>query len=176
MLWSIDSCQNRVSADQYHLSVSRAHVPTHRGRDFFEVIRWHVTIFQMIVIHMKYVAFMSRTMKITSNFYALIGHNLTGEFKRKIYAASWNLFTLVADSWSRGMCQLLSRVFCYSWQVCLMGFWLRNTSLVIVGNPIWDRIVFVFHLAWCATELKSLKRFWPYLIASRGCILNGKPE
>ena len=30
--------------------------------------------------------------------------------------------------------QLLSRVFCYSWQVCLLGFWLRNTSLVKVGN------------------------------------------
>ena len=25
--------------------------------------------------------------------------------------------------------QLLSRVFCYSWLVCLLGFWLRNTSL-----------------------------------------------
>ena len=25
---------------------------------------------------------------------------------------------------------LLSRVFCYSWLVCLLGFWLRNTSLV----------------------------------------------
>ena len=34
----------------------------------------------------------------TSNFYALIGQNLTGEFMRKIYAASGNLFT---DSWSR---------------------------------------------------------------------------
>ena len=64
-------------------------------------------------IHMKYVVFMSlwpRTIKISqffqntggrpfltmdtrwsrsaSNFYALIGQNLTGEFMRKIYAAS----------------------------------------------------------------------------------------
>ena len=38
--------------------------------------------------------------------------------------------------------QLLSRVFCYSSQVCLSGFWLRNTSLVKVGNPISDGIVF----------------------------------
>ena len=42
--------------------------------------------------------------------------------------------------------QLLSRVFCYSWLVCLLGFWLRNTSLVKVGNPISDGIVFVFTL------------------------------
>ena len=44
--------------------------------------------------------------------------------------------------------QLLSTVFCYSWLVCLLGFWLRNASLVKVGNPISDGIVFVFHLAW----------------------------
>ena len=43
--------------------------------------------------------------------------------------------------------QLLPRVFCYTWLVCLLGFWLRNTSLVKVGNPISDGIVFVFHLA-----------------------------
>ena len=72
--------------------------------------------------------------------------------------------------------QLLSRVFCYSWLVCLLDFWLRNTSLVKVGNPISDGIVFVFHLAWCVRGLKSLKRFWPYLIASRICISNGRPE
>ena len=48
MLWSIDSCQNRVSADQYHLTVSRAQVSTHRGQVFFEVIRWQGTGFQMI--------------------------------------------------------------------------------------------------------------------------------
>ena len=35
MLWSIDSCQNKVSADQYHLTVSRARVSTHRGQVFF---------------------------------------------------------------------------------------------------------------------------------------------
>ena len=34
--------------------------------------------------------------------------------------------------------QLLSRVFCHSWLVYLLGFWLRNASLVKVGNPISD--------------------------------------
>ena len=29
---SIDSCQNKVSAAQYHLTVLRAQVSTHRGR------------------------------------------------------------------------------------------------------------------------------------------------
>ena len=40
------------------------------------------------------------------HFYALIGQNLTGEFMRKIYAASWNLFTLTAEA-DRVLCQLV---------------------------------------------------------------------
>ena len=115
----------------------------------------------------------TRWSRSTSNFYALIGQNLTGEFMRKIYTASWILFTFVStcDVFNslfpldvQNEIQLLSGVFCYSWLVCLLGFWLRNTSLVKVGNPISDGIVFVFHLAWCVRGLKSLKRFWPYLI------------
>ena len=35
---------------------------------------------------------------------------------------------------------------------------------------------FVFHLAWCVRGLKNLKRFWPYLMAFRSFISNGKPE
>ena len=131
--------------------------------------------------------------RFTSNFYALIGQNMTGEFTRKIYATSWILFTLTAEA-DRVLCQpcdvfnclfpldvqnkiqLLSGVFCYSWLVCLLGFWLRNTPLVKVGNPISDGIVFVFHLASCVRGLKSLKPYWPYLIPFRSCISNGKPE
>ena len=70
MLWSIDSCQNRVSVDQYHLTVPRAQVSPHRGRVFFEVIRWQITSFtwsQAPMIHTTYVVFISlwpRTVKI----------------------------------------------------------------------------------------------------------------
>ena len=34
----------------------------------------------------------TRWSRSTSNFYALIGQNLSGEFKRKIYTASGNIF------------------------------------------------------------------------------------
>ena len=85
---------------------------------------------------------------------------------------SWRSFVSTCDVFNclfplnilQNEIQLLSRVFCYSWLVCLSGFCLRNTSLVKVGNPISDGIVFVFHLAWCVRGLKSPKRFWPYLI------------
>ena len=68
MLWLIDSCQNRASADQYHLTVLRAQVSTYRGRVFFW---WSYPLtnyqFQMIagsslffpMIHIKYVVIMS---------------------------------------------------------------------------------------------------------------------
>ena len=96
---------------------------------------------------------------LLSNFYVLIGKNLTGEFMRKIYAASGNLLT---DSWSwqsfvsscdvlnclflldvQNEIQLLSRLFCNSWLVCLLRFLLTNAPLVkVIGNPISDGIVF----------------------------------
>ena len=146
---SIDSCQNRVSSEQYDMTVSRAQVSTHRGRVFFEVIRWQGTSFQMIAgsslifllftwnmlclrtvqlkswfqtdlgsensasfyrqgrrLLLTFLTMVMRWSPSTSNFYALIGQNLTGEFMRKIYAASWNLFPLTAEA-DRVLCQLV---------------------------------------------------------------------
>ena len=41
MLWSIDTCQNKVSADQYHVTILRAQVYNlSRSCVFFEVDRW----------------------------------------------------------------------------------------------------------------------------------------
>ena len=141
---------------------------------------------------LTFFAMVTRWSRSTSNFYALIGQNLTGEFMRKIYAASWNLFTLIGEA-DRLLCQLVMflTVFFY-WMykgnsaaikslLLLMaslftGFLVEKYVACKIGNPISDGIVFVFHLAWCERGLKSLKRFWPYLIASRSCIWNGKPE
>ena len=101
----------------------------------------------------------TRWSRSTSNFYVLIGQNLKGEFMRKIYAASGNLLT---DSWSlqsfvlscnvlnwlfllgvQNEIQLLSRLFCNSWLVCLLRFLSTNAPLVkVIGNPISDGIVF----------------------------------
>ena len=95
---------------------------------------------------------------------------------------SWQSFVSTCDVFNclfpldvQNEIQLLSEVFCYSWLVCLLGFWLRNTSLVKVGNPISGGTLFVFDLAWCVRGLKSLKRYWPYLIPFGSCIFNGKP-
>ena len=188
MLWSIDSCQNRISADQCHLTVPRAQVSTHRGRVLF----WSYPLtnyqFQMIagsslffpMIHMKYLVFMSlwpRTVKIlisnwprTQKFsqflkvktFSYHGHTLVtlyvqflysdwSKFDRWVHAEnlcsilkpvhwSWQTFVSTADVFNclfaldvQNEIQLLLRVFCYLWLVCLLGFWLRNASLVKIG-------------------------------------------
>ena len=53
---------------------------------------------------------------------------------------SWQSFLSTCDVFNclfpldvQNEIQLLSGVFCYSWLVCLLGFWLRNTSLVKVS-------------------------------------------
>ena len=105
----------------------------------------------------------TRWSRSTSNIYALIGQDLTGEFMRKIYAASWELFTL-----TEFLCKhviFLTAFFhwmykmkyscCYSWVVCLLVFRLKDPSLVKVGNPILDGIVFIFHLAWCVKRIQN---------------------
>ena len=50
---------------------------------------------------------------------------------------SWQSFVSTCDDFNRlfplgvqNEIQLLSGVFCHSWLVCFLGFWLRNTSLV----------------------------------------------
>ena len=122
---------------------------------------------QLVAFDFSFLTLVMRWSRSTSNFYALIGQNLTGEFMWKIYAASWNSFTLRAEA-DRVLCQLV--MFCtvfstgikkwnssaikslrYSWLVRLLGFWLGNMSLVKVGNPISDGVVFVFGLAWCVS-------------------------
>ena len=121
----------------------------------------------------------TRWSRCRSNFCALIGQNLIGEFMRKIYAASGKLFTY---SWSwqsfvsccvafnclfpldvQKEIQLLSRFFCYSCLVCLLGFWLRNTLLVkVTGNPF--RMASCSGLTWwlsgAASRLVSLSNYF----------------
>ena len=125
MLWSIDSCQNKVSADQHHLTESRAQVSTHRGQVFFEVIRRRGTGFQMIagssLIFLKFIWNMlclcaaqlkfwfdwPRTRKFSQLLQA--GKTVAFDFSRHVHA----LVTLTSISWPyRGlMCQLIEVIY-----------------------------------------------------------------
>ena len=45
-IWSIDSCQNRIATDQYHVTISRAHLSTHRGDVIYlESVHWPFNCF-----------------------------------------------------------------------------------------------------------------------------------
>ena len=48
-IWSvdgIDGCQNRIATDQYPMTISQAHVSTHRGdMIYLEAVRWPVNCF-----------------------------------------------------------------------------------------------------------------------------------
>ena len=137
MLWSIDSCQNRISPDRTagssvdpsrsstFLKLSADKLPVSNDRrlkfNFFSKFKWNMLCLcaaqlkfwlqtdlgrensascyrqgrQLLLFFLTMVTRWSRS---TSNFNALIGQNLTGEFMRKIYAASWILLTLTAEA------------------------------------------------------------------------------
>ena len=66
----------------------------------------------------------------SSNFYALIGQNLIGEFMRKIYAASWILFTLTAEA-DRVLCKLVMVLTVFFHWMYKMKFCCYQESFVI---------------------------------------------
>ena len=85
---------------------------------------------------------------------------------------SWQSFVSTCDVFNclfpldvQNEIQLLSRVFCYSWLVCLLGFWLRNTSLWQSRKSDfgWHRFRFSPCLMRKTVE-KVWSEFWPYLI------------
>ena len=115
---------------------------------------------------LTFLAMDTRWSRSTSNFYVLIGQNLTGEFMRRVYAASENLFTLIAEAdkvlcrhlvmflttffhWMYKMkynCHQDSFVIHGSFVYWVFGWEMRRLSKI--GNPISHGVVFVFHLAW----------------------------
>ena len=159
MLWSIDSCQNRVSADQYHMTVPRAQVSTHRGRVFFEVIRWQITSFKWSQAQVYFFQWFIWNMLCLCHYgpallrrenWSRVGHALRPIFMlwlvkiwqwvhaenlcsilKVVYLDSWSWqnFVSTCDVFNclfrldvQNEIQLLSRVLCYSWLVCLFSF------------------------------------------------------
>ena len=119
----------------------------------------------------------------TSNFYVLIGQNLTGELMRKIYAASGNLPT---DSWSWqsfvSSCGVLNCLFLLELIYKMKYCWYQDCSVIhgwfVFCAFCWQSTACQSHwksdfgwhrfqkwayslaLAWGVRELKILKRSW----------------
>ena len=143
IFWSIDSCQNRVPADQYHLTVSRAQVSTHRGQVFF----WSYPLtrywflndprlkFNFFKIHMKYVVFICRTIKIlisnwprTWKFSQLlqVGKTVAFDFSRHVHAlvTLYVQFLWLVKIWHVSSCGKFMQHLesCLLWQLKLTEF------------------------------------------------------
>ena len=80
-----------------------------------------------------------------SNFYALIGQNLTGEFMQKIHAASWKLsFPSGCTNWNTAAIKSLLFIhglFAFSF----FGWEMRRLSNSVIW--FWMASFFAFHLA-----------------------------
>ena len=106
---------------------------------FFKYMRWR-----------PFLTMVTRWSRSMSNFYALIGQNLTGEFMRKIYVASWKLFTLRAEA-DRLLCQLVTfltvffhwmyktKYSCYQESSVIHG-WFVYWSVACQNSVIWLRM------------------------------------
>ena len=122
-------------------SITWAQLSTHRGQVFFEVIRWLlVTRFQMIAgssliflkIHMKYVVFMCRTIKIlisnwprTRKFSQLLqaGKTVAFDFAHHGHALVTLYVQFLCSDWlkfarwvhAENLCSILNLVYLDSW-------------------------------------------------------------
>ena len=100
----------------------------------------------------------TRWSRFTSNFYMLWLVKIwqVSSCVKFIQHAPWNLFTLTIEADRVSTCDVFNCLFPLSVQN-IRGL---SKSEIRFRNGI----VFVFQLAWCVRGLKSLKRFWPYLI------------
>ena len=90
-----------------------------------------------------------------------------------VYFKSWcDVFNCLFPLNVQNEILLLSRVFCYSQLVCLLG--LRNTLLVKVGNLISDGIV-RFSPCWMRKRVEKSEAILA-LLDTFQCISNGKPD
>ena len=100
-----------------------------------------------------------------SNFYALIGQNLTGEFMRKIYAASWNLFTVTAEA-DRVFCQLVMfSTGCRKWNSAAIKSLLLFMASLFIGFLVEKYVA-------CQSRMASIRfSFSPCLIEKSEAIV-----
>ena len=174
MLWSIDSCQNKVLADQYHLTAGSGDDPSRssifwsypltrywfsndRRLKFIIFFKFEWNMSCLCAAQLKFwfqtdlgrensascyrqgrqllLTFLAMFTRWSIRAYKLNvkrGQNLTGEFMRKIYAASWILFTLTAEA-DRVLCQLVMFLtFFFHWMY-KMKFSCYQESSVIHG-------------------------------------------
>ena len=164
---SIDSCHNRVSADQYHLTVLRAQVSTHQGRVFLKlsaanllVFKWsqaHVYFFKKI--HIEYVVFMSvspRTIAILisnwpqtqkfSQFFLSTGEDLFLLWSRVGYAPRPIFMLWLVKIWQVSSCVKFMQYLesCLLWQLIVHQLRAENLDLWLSRGEQSKHVTLIF--------------------------------
>ena len=149
---------------------------------------------------LTFLTIVTRWSRSKSNFYALIGQNLTGEFMRKIYA-DLETCLLIAQA-DRVLCHLVVFLTVFFYWMYKMKYSCHQDSSVIRGWFVYCAFGWEIHRLSKSLEmrfrmasfsklsllalvrgvrgLKSIKWFWPHLMALRNSISTqlstGKPE
>ena len=109
--------------------------------------------------------------------------NLCSVWKLAYCSWSWQSFVSSCDVLNclfllgvQNEIQLLSRLFCNSWLVCLLRFLLTNAPLVkVIGNPISDGVVSKMSLLTCPylrhKRVEKSQAILEHLMTFRSCLL-----
>ena len=147
-IWSIDSCQNRIATDQYHMTISRAHVSTHRGDVIYlEAVRWPVNCFTRSLLMFNLILssqFGSTGKLIMHTYYILVMHTY---FKTG--------YPLTSITWPyRGLrCRPIEVKYYFEvirWQVTRFQM-IAGSSLIFL-KLIWNMLSYVPHKNRCRTR------------------------
>ena len=96
MLSSIDSCQNRVSADQYHMTILQTQVLYHRGCVFLKLSTDKLPVFNLLQAQLQLVFFTTVTKFIDTVNYKFIYGSLAKSiyycfvFSREMFGFVWS--------------------------------------------------------------------------------------
>ena len=154
------------------MTISRAHMSTHRGDVIYlEAVRWPVNCFtrSRSMFNLILSSHFGSAEKLIMHTY-WISMLWCDSCQNRVSADQYHLTVSRAQDVQNEI-QLLSGVFCYSWLVCLLGFWLSKSRKCDFG---WH----CFHFSPCLMRkrVEKSEAILALLDTFQGLISNSKPE
>ena len=168
MLWSMDTCQNKVSADQYHVTISRAQARPYRGQLFLssQVRHSHLNINK-------------------ASFFALFLWLDVATRLCYVNKRSWQPMLFIFRYGSENICFLhfllvLIRVW-HNIAVLRTHWWLRSYSSQALEGYVFASLINIFFLrtvptiviahTFCASRDTRISYQWCLLIQGYFCVV-----
>ena len=144
-LWPINNCQNRVSADQYHITISWAQASPPVEVTFFEVLCWQVTCFKLLQAQLQVDFFtMVTSLLFEVNYINLLTQASPLALAKSIYYLSYNYWNSHLDCPQNNFTDALFIRASTNDRAPILVCWSQfytKTTLFIYGNRTW-----IFHL------------------------------